>query len=97
LRLGRTRKQTLQDFAFRAPVASVREFVAAVVQAEERGNPLAQVLQIQAEMLRRGRTANAEEAAAKAGVSMTGPLFLLFVAIMIIIMAPMILKMKTGL
>jgi len=97
LRLGRTRKQTLLDFAFRAPVASVREFVAAVVQAEERGNPLAQVLQIQAEMLRRGRTANAEEAAAKAGVSMAAPLFLLFVAIMILIMAPMILKMKTGL
>jgi len=97
LRLGRTRKQTLLDFAFRAPVASVREFVAAVVQAEERGNPLAQVLQIQAEMLRRGRTAFAEEAAAKAGVSMTGPLFLLFVAIMILIMAPMILKMQAGL
>lgn len=97
LRLGRTRKQTLQEFAHRAPVASVREFVAAVVQAEERGNPLAQVLQIQAEMLRRGRTANAEEAAAKAAVSMTGPLFLLFVAIMILIMGPMILKMRTGL
>ena len=94
LRLGRTRKQTLQEFAFRAPVASVREFVAAVVQAEERGNPLAPVLQMQAEMLRRGRTANAEEAAAKAAVSMTGPLLLLFVAIMILIMGPMILEVE---
>jgi hypothetical protein len=45
-------------------------------------------------MLRRDRTANAEEAAAKAGVAMMGPLLLLFGAIMILLMGPMILKLK---
>ncbi len=95
LQLGRTRKQMLIEFAFRAPIGSVREFTSAVVQAEERGNPLAVVLQIQAEMLRRDRTANAEEAAAKAGVKMMGPLFLLFAAIMILIIGPMILKLQS--
>jgi len=94
LQLGRTRKQTLLDFANRVPIASAREFVAAVVQAEERGNPLAEVLRMQAEMLRRDRTANAEEAAAKAGVAMAGPILLLVVAIMILLIGPMILKLK---
>ncbi len=94
LQLGRTRKQTLLELARRAPIVSVREFVSAIVQAEERGNPLAPVLVMQAEMLRRDRTANAEEAAAKAGVAMMGPLLLLFGAIMILLMGPMILKLK---
>lgn len=94
LQLGRTRKQCLLEFSHRVPIGTVREFVSAVVQAEERGNPLAQVLQMQAEMLRRARTANAEEAAAKAGVKMAGPILLLVIAIMILLLGPMILKLK---
>jgi tight adherence protein C len=96
LQLGRTRKQALLDFAHRAPTDSVLEFVSSVVQAEQRGNPLAEVLAIQAEALRRKRTNGAEEAASRAGVAMAGPLLLLFVSIMIIIMGPMILKLKRG-
>jgi tight adherence protein C len=96
LHLGRTRKQALIELANRAPIDSVLEFVSAVVQAEERGNPIAQVLAIQAEALRRSRTTRAEESASRAGVAMAGPLFLLFVSIMIIIVAPMILKLQKG-
>lgn len=96
LQLGRTRKQALLDLAHRAPTDSVLEFVSSVVQAEERGNPLAEVLAIQAESLRRKRTSGAEEAASRAGVAMAGPLLLLFVSIMIIIIGPMILKLRKG-
>ena len=93
LSLGRTRKQALTDFAKRAPTPPVIEFVAALVQAEDRGNPVAEVLQIQAGVSRMRRTVNAEEAAAKAGVKMVGPLFLLFACIMLLVMGPMILKL----
>jgi tight adherence protein C len=93
LQLGRTRKQALSDFALRAPVQSVTEFVASLTQAEERGNPVAEVLQIQAVISRQKRTVMAEEAAAKAGVKMVGPLFLLFACIMILVVAPMVLKL----
>lgn len=93
LSLGRTRKQTLTDFAKRTPSAAVTEFVSALVQAEDRGNPVAEVLQIQAGVSRMRRTVNAEEAAAKAGVKMVGPLFLLFACIMLLVMGPMILKL----
>jgi tight adherence protein C len=93
LQLGRTRKQALVGFASRAPIESVQEFVSSVVQAEERGNPVADVLQIQASVSRLRRSVKAEEAAAKAGVAMVAPLFLLFFCIMLLVMAPMILQL----
>lgn len=92
--LGRTRKQCLQDFAKRAPTSSVVEFCAAITQAEERGNPVADVLQIQATMSRMRRSAMAEEAAAKAAVKMVGPLMLMFVCIIALIVGPMIIKLS---
>jgi tight adherence protein C len=93
LQVGMTRKQALLGFADRAPLESVSEFVSAVVQAEERGNPVAEVLQIQAEVSRMRRSVKAEEAAAKAGVQMVGPLFLLFFCIMLLVMGPMVLAL----
>ena len=93
LNLGRTRKEALQEFARRCPVEAVKEFVGALVQAEERGNPVADVLQIQATSSRTRRSVRAEELAAKAGVAMTGPLVLIFACVMILIMGPMAMKM----
>jgi tight adherence protein C len=93
LNLGRTRKEALQEFARRCPVEAVKEFVGALVQAEERGNPVADVLQIQATSSRTRRSVRAEEMAAKAGVAMTGPLVLVFACVMILIMGPMAIKM----
>lgn len=93
LQVGMTRKQALMGFADRAPLESVSEFVSAIVQAEERGNPVAEVLQIQAEVSRMRRSVKAEEAAAKAGVQMVGPLFLLFFCIMLLVMGPMVLAL----
>lgn len=93
LQVGMTRKQALLGFADRAPLESVSEFVSAIVQAEERGNPVAEVLQIQAGVSRMRRSVKAEEAAAKAGVQMVGPLFLLFFCIMLLVMGPMVLAL----
>lgn len=86
--LGRTRKDALLDFSRRAPVDTVREFVSALVQAEERGNPVADVLAIQAGVSRNRRSVRAEEAASKAGVQMVGPLMLAFFAILGLVLGP---------
>lgn len=94
LNLGRTRRQALEEFAERTPIDPVKEFVGAVVQAELRGNPLADVLRIQAEISRQRRSVRAEEAAAKAAVSMIGPLLLVFVAILILIVGPIVVTLK---
>lgn len=96
LQLGRTRKQALTELAKRVPVESVVEFVGAVVQAEERGNPVADVLQIQAAMSRQRRSVKAEEAATKAGVALVGPLMLVFLCIMILLVGPMVIQLASS-
>ncbi|MBT8496523.1 MAG: type II secretion system F family protein [Deltaproteobacteria bacterium] len=90
LSLGRTRQQALLELADRVPTEPVREFVSAVVQAEEKGNPLSEVLRIQARMLRMRRSVRAEEAASRAGVMMMLPLMLIFAAIVLILLGPFI-------
>ncbi len=94
LQLGRTRRQALEDFAKRVPATAVVEFAGAMVQAEMRGNPIVEVLKIQAEVSRRRRSVAAEEAASKAGVKMVMPLMLVFVAILILIVAPIAMRLK---
>jgi len=96
LQLGRTRRQALEEFAARAPSDAVIEFVGAVVQAELRGNPLVDVLRIQAEVSRRKRTVRAEESAAKAGVALAGPLILVFLTILILIVAPIVMRLQSS-
>jgi tight adherence protein C len=96
LQLGRTRRQALEELAERVPSDAVVEFVAAVVQAELRGNPLASVLAIQAEVSRRKRSVRAEESAAKAGVAMALPLILVFLTILILIVAPIVMKLQSS-
>jgi tight adherence protein C len=96
LQLGRTRKDALQEFARRVPNETVIEFVGAVVQAEDRGNPVAEVLLIQATSSRQRRTVRAEEVAAQAGVKLVGPLMLVFGCIMGLILAPALMNISGG-
>lgn len=92
LEFGHTRKVALESFADRVPSPAVRDFVNAVIQAELKGNPLAQVLQIQGRMLNMRRSVAAEEAAARAGVLMILPMVLLVSAILLLLMGPFIVK-----
>ncbi|MEY4514309.1 MAG: hypothetical protein RLZZ450_6431 [Pseudomonadota bacterium] len=92
LELGHTRAYALNLFAERVPTEAVRDFVGAVVQAEEKGTPLAEVLAIQARMLRMRRSVAAEEAAARAGVMLIGPLMLQLCAILIILFGPFLIN-----
>ncbi|HEX2670320.1 MAG TPA: type II secretion system F family protein [Polyangiaceae bacterium] len=94
LQVGKTRKQALEQLAERVPCEAVREFVGAVCQAEERGNPLGQVLEIQAEASRQRRSTRAEEAASKASVKMLAPMLLIFAAILLLIVTPMALHIQ---
>lgn len=97
LELGRTRRQALENFADRVPTEAVRDFVGTVIQSEEKGNPLAEVLRIQANMLRMRRSVMAEEAAARAAVLMMGPLMLIFGAIILVLLGPFIVNsMNSG-
>jgi tight adherence protein C len=92
LALGRTRQQVLHELAERVPAAAVRDFVHAVIQAEQKGNPLCDVLQVQAQMLRMRRSIAAEEAAARAGVLLALPLLLLMSAVLVLMFGPFVVR-----
>jgi len=92
LELGHTRREALLSFAARVRAPAVRDFVNAVVQAEQRGNPLAKVIQVQGRMLNMRRSVNAEEAAARAAVMMVAPMLILVCCILLLLMGPFVLK-----
>ncbi|HEY8431531.1 MAG TPA: type II secretion system F family protein [Sandaracinaceae bacterium] len=97
LELGRTRRQALENFADRVPTEAVRDFVGTVIQSEEKGNPLAEALRVQAYMLRMRRSVMAEESAARAAVMMMAPLMLIFGAIILVLLGPFIVNsMQSG-
>lgn len=97
LRLGWTRARALTSFADRVPSQAVRSFVAAVVQSEERGTPLVDVLRIQATTLRQRRSMSGEEAASRAAVLMIVPLTLILAAVVVLLMGPFLIQgMSTG-
>ena len=97
IQLGKTRRQVLELFGKRVPIDAVREFVSAVIQAEEEGTPLAKVLAIQADVSRNRRSTRAEELAARTGLQLVIPLGLVFLAILILIAGPLALKVMNGL
>ena len=96
LSLGRTRKQALQGLADRVRTDAVKEFVAAVIQAEEKGTPISVVLEVQATALRGRRSVLAEEAAARAGVMLMLPMLMIMVAIVLLLMGPLFIQMSQG-
>jgi tight adherence protein C len=92
LELGRTRREALLNFAERVPTQAVRDFVNAVIQAEQKGNPLAKVIQVQGRVLNQRRSVAAEEAAARAGILMMAPMVLLLCCILLLLMGPFFVK-----
>lgn len=92
LDLGHTRRVALLDFADRVPSPAVRDLVLAIIQAEEKGNPLAYAIQVQGRTLNLRRSVAAEEAAARAGVLMVVPMMLLVGCVLLLLMGPFLAK-----
>jgi tight adherence protein C len=92
LAMGTTRSQALLALAERAPCAAICEFVGSVVQAEQKGNPLAEALVIQGRMLRMRRSVAAEEAAARASVLLVLPMMLLLAAVVLLMLGPFLVN-----
>jgi tight adherence protein C len=96
LSLGKTRREALEDLAVRAPTELVRTFVANVIQAEQRGTPLVEILAIQAEVARTRRFQTAEKIAGRAGVVILLPLMLIFAATLLVLFGGLIVKSMRG-
>src|SRR4030043_1032308 len=92
IQLGKLRREALRDMADRLGVREMSSFVAAVIQREQLGVSMAQVLRIQADQMRIRRRQLAEEEAHKAPIKMLLPMAIfIFPALCIVLMTPAIL------
>jgi tight adherence protein C len=89
IRLGKARRQALQDLADRTEVMEVENFVATIIQADQLGVSIAKVLRAQAEHMRIVRRQRAEELARQATIKLLFPLVLLiFPAMLAVLLGP---------
>ena len=93
LRMGKSFSESLHALSERVGSNTVKSMVLAIEQGERLGTPLHDVLKLQAQTIRNKRILNAEEKAHQAGVMVFIPASLVMLALMIILLAPSILKM----
>jgi len=96
MRGGFTKERALRNFALRTGVEDVDALVAMLVQAERFGTSMGESLRVHADNLRRKRAVVAQEAAAKVALKLLFPLiFCIFPALMIVLLGPASIQMKT--
>lgn len=96
IEFGRSRQDALQHFADRIPLQTLNSIIAAILQAEELGTPLADVLVLQANLLRMYRSMRAEKALGEATVKLLIPSMLIFLSVVLIIFGPVLVRYLTG-
>jgi tight adherence protein C len=90
-KMGLTVTEALKNVLGRVETPSLRSFVRSVVQGEQLGISIGQVLRSVADEMRKRRKAAAEERAQKAPIKMLFPLiFLIFPAMFIVLLGPAI-------
>ncbi len=94
--MGRTRRDALNLFAQRCDLDDVRTFVGSIIQAEQLGISMKNVLCTQAAAIRTSRRNKIEEKAMKVPVKILFPMvFLIFPVLMIVLMGPAAVKIAT--
>lgn len=94
IQLGRPRREALKELTQRSNIEELKIFVSAVIQADQLGISIKNVLRTQSAQLRLSRKQRAEEKALKAPVKMMIPLVVfIFPVIFIILLGPSIMEL----
>jgi len=89
MRIGKPKRESLREMATRVNVDDLNTFIGAVIQADQLGVAISQVLRIQSDAMRVRRRQRAEEQAHKAPIKMLFPMvFLIFPALYVVILGP---------
>ena len=97
MRLGKTRAEAIREFGRRVNLPEVGSFVSVLVQADQLGVPIGEVLRSQASVMRTQRFQRAEQEGARATQKLLIPLvFFIFPAVLIVILGPVALNFITG-
>jgi tight adherence protein C len=94
MRMGKTRKEAFKDLARRNDEGDLATFVGSIIQADQLGVSIGNVLRTQADQMRVKRKQKIEEKAMKAPVKMLIPMVLfIFPAIFLILLGPSVIQM----
>ncbi len=97
MRLGRPRLEALDDLGRRCHVEELNSFMQAIIQSEQLGVSIANILRIQSEEIRRKRRQRAQEAGAQAPIKMLLPMVMcIFPTLFIILLGPAAVKIFAG-
>ncbi len=93
INMGKPRREALRDMADRINVNDITVFLSAVIQADQLGVSISNVLSIQSKQVRENRRMRAEEAAQKAPVKILIPLVVfIFPTLLIVLLGPAVLQ-----
>lgn len=91
MRIGKSRREAMRELAIRCNVDDLNVFVSSIIQADQLGVSITQVLRTQSRQLRIRRRQRAQEQAQKAPIKMLFPMALLiFPSIYVVILGPAI-------
>ena len=93
IQMGRTRREALQNLCDATNLDELKTFASALVQAEQLGIPINNVMKAQSEQLRVERSQQAKEKGMKASIKMLVPMLLfIFPVVFIILMGPTVMN-----
>ncbi|MEK7382988.1 MAG: type II secretion system F family protein [Elusimicrobiota bacterium] len=97
VQLGYTRRDALKRLALRTGLSEVRSFVGLIIQSDELGTSLVELLRSYSTDMRFRRLNKAEKLAAQAATKMLIPLFIfIFPTVFIMMLAPMMKSLISG-
>lgn len=98
VKMGKTRREALRDFAERSGVDDIQTFAGAIIQSDQLGLNIGKTLKNQAEQMRRKRRQRVEEKAMKVPVKMLIPMVLfIFPTIFIVLLGPALIMIMQNL
>lgn len=93
MKVGKQKKDALRDMAERINIQDFTTFVGSIIQADQFGVSIGNVLRIQSDQMRQKRKQRAQEKAMKAPVKILIPMVLfIFPTIFAVLMGPIVLK-----
>ncbi len=93
IQMGRTRREALQNLCDATNLDELKTFASALVQAEQLGIPINNVMKAQSQQLRIERSQQAKEKGMKASIKMLVPMLLfIFPVVFIILMGPTVMN-----
>ncbi|MDR5658926.1 type II secretion system F family protein [Serpentinicella sp. ANB-PHB4] len=94
MKMGKHRREALRGLAYRTGVEDLNTFISAIIQADQLGVSIGNVLRIQSKQMRQIRKQRIEEKAMKAPIKMLIPMvFFIFPTLFLVLLGPAVIQL----